>query len=130
MSLLSEFSFFSQFIVRNTLKNTQHYPDTILHNHSMQTSFHICAAMYAPQPPISGLKTRIFVECIEDTRFLGDTSFEEPISELETHIYAECIRDTSFIHSVSTNQIRLLERGDGQISLAWQQICLKHIGQR
>ena len=41
--------------------------------------------------------------------------YEEPISELKTRISEECIGNTSFIHSVSTNQIRLLQRGGRQM---------------
>ena len=60
-------------------------------------------------------QTRIPVDRIEDTRFGGGggggcTSFQESIREFETPMPVECIRETSFIHSVSTNQVRSIQR--------------------
>ena len=44
----------------------------------------------------------------------GGTSFRELVSELYTRTHVELFEDTSFTHSVSTHQIRLLQRGCGQ----------------
>ena len=61
----------------------------------------------------------------------GHVRFQQPISELKriqvfksskARIPVERIGDSSFIHSVSTNQIRLLQRGG-----SWTNVVLPYI---